>query len=228
MRLAILPRMIDTNEGKENAAPYFRYVVNKDFEVLAKKYGFGLCTIMPPYEWQEICDLCDGLIIPGSGTKVNPSYYGQEPMDPPPEYDEYAFDSAVMDYFVKQNKPVLGICAGHQAINIYFGGTIEYITNDGTRPHYTGPHPVNIKPGSFVYDALKTERTEINSFHVMYTDVIGEGLEVVAISDDGIVEAVQHKEKKVFGVQWHPEKNCYIENSPEMKIFENFIECCKK
>ena len=52
MRLAILPRMIDTNEGKENAAPYYRYVVNKDFEVLAKKYGF-YATFVLYSEWGE-------------------------------------------------------------------------------------------------------------------------------------------------------------------------------
>ena len=63
----------------------------------------------------------DGLLLPGGGD-INPNRYGQENqgsimiMD---ALDELQF--AMLDDFVKLGKPVLGICRGHQVINVYFG-----------------------------------------------------------------------------------------------------------
>ena len=66
----------------------------------------------------------DGLIMPG-GYDVYPKWYGEEiagslKMDR--ELDSLQF--AVLDRFMKAGKPVLGICRGHQILNIYFGGTL--------------------------------------------------------------------------------------------------------
>ena len=226
MRIAILPRFIDLKT--EARAWDLKHYVNHDFEMMAQKFGIALYSVISPCESEDICSFCDGLIIPGSNNKVNPSYYGGEAMDPPPVYDDFARDYKMIDYFVKNNKPVFGICAGHQAINIYFGGSIGYITNDGTKPHYSTNHSVNIKPGSFIHSALGTEKTMINSYHVMHIDKLGNDLDVTATSDEGIIEAIQHKEKNVFGVQWHPERSFRGENPAEVKIFENFLECCRK
>ncbi len=217
---AILPRYVNLNI--ENAPSNQKLYVNCDFEIMAQKLNVGLCSVLSPVGLEEVCSLCDGLIIPGSKNGVNPAYYGKNAKIG--EYDEYALDSKAIDCFVKQDKPVLGICAGHQAINIYFGGTIGYVGGENPRRHSRTTHPVNITKGSFVYDAFGTERKIINSYHVMHVDKLGEGLECVAMSDDGIVEAFCHKDKKVFGVQWHPERSF----DEEKKLFENFIEICKR
>ena len=222
MKIAILPRFIDLKRPDKPSNQ--KLSVNCDFEDIAREFGIGLCAILTPHDYEDICSICDGLIIPGSATGVNPKYYGKTPSRPYNEYDEYALDSLLLDYFVKNDKPVLGICAGHQAINIFFGGTIGYVNNVSPENHYATTHGVNIKKGSFVYDALGSERAEINSYHFMHSDKMADCLEVVAMSDDGIVEAFKHKEKNVFGVQWHPERNI----PSEMKIFENFLKLCKK
>ena len=225
MRLAILPRHIELD--KEKNIFNRKHYVNHEFEIMAQKFGIGLCAILSPYDIEDICSICDGLIIPGSNNKVNPSYYGGEAMNPPPKHDDFALDIKVIDCFAKNNKPILGICAGHQAINIYCGGTIGYITNDGSRPHYKTTHAVNIEKGSFIYNALETDRTNINSYHIMHINKLGENLDVVAKSDDGIIEAIEHKEKEIFGVQWHPEESLNKESSPEHKIFKKFIDICR-
>lgn len=226
MKLATLPRYLDLN--KENNDFNLKHYLNHDFILMSQKLGIGLCTIMSPYECEDFCSMCDGLIIPGSANKVNPSYYGEEPMNPPPDYDVFALDLKVIDYFIKNNKPVFGICAGLQAINIYFGGKIGYITTDGTKPHYQTTHPVNIKKDSFVYDAFKSERADINSYHVMHINKLGSELDVVAESDEGIIEAIENKERRIFGVQWHPEQSFRTDNSTEHNLFKNFLECCRK
>lgn len=226
MKLAILPRYIDLK--KENSAFNLKHYVNHDYELLAHKFGVGLCAILSPYDCEDFCAICDGLIVPGSMNKVNPSYYGEEAMDPPPVHDDFALDIKVIDCFAKSNKPILGICAGHQAINIYFGGKIGWITDDGTKAHYCTTHNVNIKPGSFVYDALQSETAQINSYHVLHVKQLGSGLDVVARSDEGIIEAVENKERRIYGVQWHPELSFKQESSTEHKLFENFLEQCRR
>ena len=222
MKLAILPRFIDLQRPDKPSNQ--KLYTNCDFEDMARFFNVGLYGVLTPYEYEDICSMCDGLIIPGSATSVNPEYYGQALSKPHDEYDEYALDSLLLDYFVKNNKPVLGICAGHQAINIYFGGTIGYVKDVSDKNHYTTTHAVNIKKGSFVYDVFGNDRAEINSYHRMHTDKLADCLEVVAESDDGIVEAFKHKEKNIFGVQWHPERNF----EAEKKFFENFLNLCKK
>lgn len=67
----------------------------------------------------------DGLLLPGGGD-VAPERYG-EPVDPlcgtpDPALDELQL--TVLDWFVKNEKPVFGICRGIQVINVYFGGTL--------------------------------------------------------------------------------------------------------
>lgn len=90
MKLAVLPRYLDIK--RENGAFNHKHYVNHHYEMIAKEMGIGLCAIISPYEFEDFCSLCDGLIIPGSSNKVNPSYYGGEPMNPPPVYDDFALD----------------------------------------------------------------------------------------------------------------------------------------
>lgn len=226
MKLAVLPRYLDLK--KENYDFNLKHYVNHDYILMAQQMGVGLCAIMSPNECEDYASFCDGLIIPGSNNRVNPVYYGGEPMNPPPDYDVFALDIKVIDAFAKAGKPIFGICAGHQAINIYFGGTIGCITEDGTKPHSNTSHFIKIKQDSFVYDAFKSERAEINSYHVRHIKKIGKDLDVVAKSDDGIIEAVENKERRIFGVQWHPERCFKKEESPEKKLFENFIKTLRK
>lgn len=225
MKLAILPRYIDLQSKTSTSNE--KHFINHDYELMAHKFGVGLCSILSIYESEDFCSICDGLIIPGSNNRVNPTYYGGEPLDPTPVHDDFALDIKIIDYFAKNNKPILGICAGHQAINIYFGGTLGLVTQDDSTPHKGTNHPISVKPNSFVYDAFDAERVTVNSKHIRKIDKLADCLEVVATSDDGIIEAIQHKEKKIFGVQWHPEVSFRGDRTDEWKIFENFLECCK-
>ena len=225
MKLATVLRYIDVKEG----GPWdFRYYIPHDFKLMADKYGIGLVAVMSNDSIEETCRDCDGLIIPGSTMDIDPAYYGEPSEDFSQPVDEYALDKRLIDYFLAKGKPILGICAGLQELNIYFGGSIKKIDNGV--PHCSKgllKHPVRIKKDSFVYRVFGDTEAEVNTFHYWHIDRLADCLEVVAESHDGIIEAVECREKRVFATQWHPELSFHADNPVENKLFENFIECCK-
>ncbi|MBE6695026.1 MAG: gamma-glutamyl-gamma-aminobutyrate hydrolase family protein [Ruminococcaceae bacterium] len=205
-----------------------RYYIMHDYEIMARQYGVGLVAIMNENDIESICANCDGLVIPGSATAIDPKYYGGTPMDPPPEIDEYALDAALIKYFTEHNKPIFGVCGGFQELNIYFGGSIKKMSDDVAPAHQDQNHEINIVPNSFVYDVFKSERAEVNSYHSWTLDRLAPCFDVVARTADNIIEAIECKEKKIFATEWHPEQSFHTGDRIENKFFENFIECCKK
>lgn len=155
----------------------------------------------------------DGLLIPG-GWDVNPVRYGQKNkgsiliID---ALDELQF--AMLDDFVKCGKPILGICRGHQMINVYFGGTLIQHIYTASR-HFRregGPdkaHGCIAEADSWLAKLYGTEFFH-NSAHHQAVDRLGEGLVIDSrCAEDGIVEAIHHSSLPVYGVQWHPERMC--------------------
>ena len=70
------------------------------------------------------------------------------------------------------------------------------------------------------------DRIPVNSVHHDIIDFDMNTLEVNAISEDGIIEGVEHPDKKfIIGVQWHPE---YIIDDSSKKILNSFIDSIDK
>lgn len=210
----------------------FVYKMQHDFQLMAEKHGITLCAIVNHYDAEKLAQLCDGLIIPGSGNPLFAQYYGGEPETEPYPVDEYGHDSKIVDLFVKAGKPVFGVCQGLQMLNIYFGGSIHRVN---TNNYHNIPgndqrqrHPINIQKDSFVYDVFGKERVTVNSHHYWGIDRLGKGLRVVATADDGVIEAVENRELGIFATQWHPEQHFHGDDPIEQKFFENFIAYCKK
>ncbi len=130
MKIATLLREMDM--PKQDAFSH-RFYIMADYYQMALENNFELVGIMTGADCEKICAECDGLIVPGSGKDIDPKYYGGTPMNPPQEIDEYALDAKLIDIFVKQGKPIFGVCGGHQDLNIYFGGTIDKINYAPTR-----------------------------------------------------------------------------------------------
>lgn len=188
-----------------------------------------MTAVMSEYDLERICRACDGLIVPGSATNIDPSYYGIEPFDPPEPVDEYALDAKVIRYFLDQGKPVFGICGGHQALNVYFGGTLKLL-DDKQRHHDAGEaaHVIDITEGSFVYDVFQSSSAVVNSYHNWEIGQLAPELEVAAVSRDGVIEAVECRERNVFATQWHPEQSFHTGDPVEHKFFEHFLRRCEE
>jgi len=115
-----------------------------------------------------------------------------------------------------EETPLLGVCLGHQAIGVGFGGRVD-----------RGPEPVHGKASAIYHDGAGIlaglpspfEGGRYHSLVVMRDDVPDE-LEVTAWTEDGLVMAVQHRSLPRYGVQFHPESILTPEGP---KIVENFL-----
>ena len=157
----------------------------------------------------------EGLILTG-GVDVDPSYFGAEPhpllglVDGPRDRFEMALYHAAR----AKGVPVLGVCRGHQLINVAAGGTLHQHlpavvqTLQHEQADITGApsHSVTLEPGSALAQAFGAARVRTNSYHHQAVDKPGPGLRVVGKTADGTVEALENTEGPfVLGVQWHPE-----------------------
>ena len=177
---------------------------------------------------------CDGLLLSG-GVDIDPKLYHEEingAVDI--NYERDAHEMMLLDAFVKAGKPVFGICRGSQLINVYFGGTLhQHMTN--TVLHRSGQildreHEAEAVPGSLM-DTLYGRRCVVNSVHHQAVKDLGKDLVVTQRSDDGIVEAFEHKSLPIIAVQWHPERLVLPEKRRHAvdgnRIFSHFINMCK-
>lgn len=155
---------------------------------------------------EEEISLCDGLLVPG-GYDVTPALYHEEAngaRDFDISRDEKALK--VIDHFAKNKKKILGICRGHQLLNVYFNGSLIQDLNTSIRhnkeDHSEAFHET-INDGYL--RELYGERMMVNSTHHQAIKDVGEGLIVVSRSPDGIIEAMVHESLPIITVQFHPE-----------------------
>ena len=166
----------------------------------------------------DILNQMDGFILQG-GVDLAPETYGEQPIGKW-KGDAYrdAYELKILDYAVKNRKPIMGICRGFQLINAYFGGTLyqdtltqkERANNHRSAELYdTIKHPVVFTEGKFLDELYINEKAPyINTIHHQAVKDLGKNLEAYAYSDDGLIEAfgyIKEPAGKVFGVQWHPE-----------------------
>lgn len=99
-------------------------------------------------------------------------------------------------------KPMLGVCLGHQAIGEVFGGKL---TNLSTVFHGVATEGTNLHNDP-IFDGI-AERLTMGRYHSWVVDTEGfpECLEITAVSDEGQVMALRHREYNIHGIQFHPE-----------------------
>ena len=206
----------------------------------AVRLSGGIPVIIPngitQEEIPELAEQLDGFLFSG-GVDVDPKRYGNDSyVDPAsicPLRDET--ELSLLKYILfSTEKPVFGVCRGHQILNVALGGTLiidlgsagkeEHSLTQLQRENYS--HEIVVEENSRLKEILK-EETHVNSFHHQAIDKLGEGLVVTAYSrNDHVIEAVEIPgERFVLGVQWHPEE--LIAHASHKALFEALVEAAK-
>lgn len=149
-------------------------------------------------------DICDGFIVPGGIT-----------------WNEA--DIEIIKYVFKVNKPLLGICAGMQAlanIDTFIDNTIKVDNHNVPNEEYV--HEISINDG-ILKNILNKDKIKVNSRH-NYMIEPKSYFKIDAVSYDGVIEAISFPEFKfIVGLEWHPED---MDDENQNKIFKYFISKC--
>lgn len=98
--------------------------------------------------------------------------------------------------------PILGVCLGHQAICAAYGATVTY----AKRLMHGKQSEARLDSGCPLFAGVP-ERTPVARYHSLAADpaTMPQALKATAVTDDGEIMAVQHRDNPVYGVQFHPE-----------------------
>ncbi len=210
--------------------------------VAQSKYIESLARAGAEMRWVELNDpeqavqdalTCDGLLLPGGGD-MDPKFYGQEriPACGEPNLLRDAAEPLLLRAFLAADKPVLGICRGIQVMNAALGGDLyqdikpfEHLPHND---HWAKVHTVTVRRGTLLSRILGQDTVLVNSQHHQAVDRVAPGFTLAALSEDGIVEAIEKPDAGFcLGVQWHPE--WLSDADPAMQsLFDAFVNACSK
>ncbi len=180
-----------------------------------------------PETASEYIDMIDGIMFSG-GVDIAPFLYGQ---DPDIECDRYFLHRDNMEIALyhaarKKGIKILGICRGHQLINVACGGdliqdtrflksTVAHRNKDDARDT---EHYCEFNEGSILSKVVSSGKQIVNSHHHQFIDKLADEFKATAHSLDGVIEGYESEDKKVLCVQFHPER---LTHRPEhLKIFD--------
>lgn len=164
----------------------------------------------------ECIGLCHGFLLTG-GQDVDPHLYGQNIR---PECGEVCHTRDFMESFIFRNAlqsdtPILGICRGIQIMNVLLGGTLyqDLPTQHPSeichamKPPYDRPvHNVTVLENTLLSSIIGNGNYAVNSYHHQAICDLANAAQAMAVSEDGLIEAICVPKKKfIVGIQWHPE-----------------------
>ena len=167
----------------------------------------------------------DALILAGGGD-INPSLFGQK------NYCSKSIDTsrdlcelALLEKFLRCGKPVLGICRGHQLVNVWAGGgIIQDLGAQNAIHRWEGCDKIHLVSADGILQELYGPLFRVNSAHHQSAGPLGKGLTVTARSADGVIEAMEHTSLPIFTTQFHPERMTGEGMADGSRIFRRFLE----
>jgi putative glutamine amidotransferase len=186
--------------------------------------------------------LVDGILLAG-GVDMDPGTFGETPhpslgrIDP----DRDTVELAIARWAIEEKKPILGLCRGHQVLNVALGGTLwqdiesqvpgaikhDYFPTAGYARDFKA-HPVAVVEGSRLEAAFGEPAIQVNSMHHQAVKELASPLRASGRSPDGLIEAFESgNDHFLVGVQWHPEM---FEQSDRgtRELFRQFVQAATR
>lgn len=180
----------------------------------------------------------DALLLMG-GPDVDPVMYGQQPSAHVygVSLHQDRFETALLMAAIANEIPVLAVCRGMQLANVALGGTLvqhlgDLPNADALVAHAPGEFPVgaefvvhdiDLAAGSWLSRATRTTRVRGASFHHQGIDRLAPGFKAVGHAPDGLLEAIEHEDHRIIGVQWHPEDTSATD-AEQQRIYDAFVD----
>ncbi|MFM1770309.1 MAG: hypothetical protein RJA22_2838 [Verrucomicrobiota bacterium] len=190
---------------------------------------------------------CDGVLLTG-GDDVDPRRYARR-LPPAVAATVHrahaardAFETLLVEESRRQGKPLLGICRGHQILNVALGGTLTAdiqlqlpacMNHNRAKEKDRVVHTVTCAPGSLLRRMAGGNRLWVNSSHHQAVARVAKVLRVTAVSRDGIVEGLELAPEArglwpwLLAVQFHPER-LFRRHAGHLELFRNFVRACAR
>lgn len=132
--------------------------------------------------------------------------------------------STTIDAVVARGIPLFGVCLGLQGMVEHFGGVLDVLEY----PMHGKPSLINVLDSSGLFAGLGASFTA-GRYHSLYArrNAVPTDLMVTALSDDGVVMAISHRNLPIHAVQFHPETILSLVNQAGMKIISNLMDMVK-
>lgn len=216
-----------------------RYIRVKENFVNAILKAGGVPILSAHGDADTYARIADGVMFTG-GSDINPVHYGEKPYKEGLSYidERDEMEIAICKSFYELKKPMLGVCRGIQTINVALGGTL---VQDIPTMVELSAHKQSLFPDKSAHYVRSTEGSAmrklfgeefiVNTHHHQSVRDCAPGFRVTAVTDEGVIEAIEHESLPIIGTQWHPERmigeeNFEMENM--MPLFEYFVELCRK
>jgi len=190
---------------------------------------------------RAVYDQLDGVLLAG-GVDMDPESFGEQPhprlgrTDPARD----AVELQLARWAVEDRKPILGLCRGHQVLNVALGGTLwqdiaaqvpravrhDYFPTAGYARDYLA-HEVALVPGSRLHTVFGEPIIRVNSMHHQAIKALAPALVPSGRSPDDLVEGFESGSGHfLVGVQWHPE---VFEPTDERtrRLFRDFVAAAR-
>ena len=172
-------------------------VTKNNLKFLNNKCNYiGILNYNNDYIDTKILDMCDGIIFQGGS-------------------DIYPYHFQILEYCLNNNKPILGICMGHQIMGLYSinsNSEKDLIKVEGHN-NKNKMHPIHNLQGSFLNKALG-DNFIVNTRHEYAINKTSYPFKATSYSEDNIIEAIEYIDINHFaiGLQFHPEDMDNTEN----------------
>lgn len=241
----MLKKMKSLNIALPDTCPQQPPIVPVNYVNAVERVGHQV-RVLPYTMDEEACEqMLDGvdvLLFMGGGD-IEAKWFDaeQSPLAGTPNQRRDEFEMLLFKLAMQRRLPIMGICRGHQLINIALGGTIyqdlptEYTnhTEGGLAPlinhsrpdsEWAGVHDIYINKESRLYQVLQVDKACVNSTHHQALKALGRTLRVTATSPDGVIEAIESDTYPIAAVQFHPERLAFGDDTLFTPLFAKMLE----